>query len=409
MKVYDLKNVEKCFVCGNIDKSMDRFIQMVTSNLSVYEKKVHPKEVERQERLKRREHQSSQFRNLRVSINDIMPKQRRSSENLSSYNNSVIIVCGNCGIGLKSDDYYSKIFSELNDVLSRNNCYVFFLRGNNDNPSIFNECKIDFEYVKAIPDYSVVALKKYNCLCIGGSTSIDKEWKLFQENSFGKKLYWENENPCFDSKELDEILEKFKISCIFTSTAPSFSFPGTNAFNKSKWVKECPSIKQNLSNERKIMDKIYNRLIESNIKPFIWTYGKFKMSNHAMINDIFFASLNSYQIINVNDLIHIHFGIDLKDKLGENTYAFNTFLHENTINPFDSRHHYEIEENEVEENDVMEEGEELDQPMYGMPNDPNIPNEPDNIMWRLNEVLDATRDHRIIDYDNNIAINHGRH
>ena len=57
----------------------------------------------------------------------------------------------------------------------------------------------------------------------------------------------------------------------------------------------------------------------------------------------------------------------------------------------------------------MEEGEELDQPMYGMPNDPNVPNEPDNIMWRLNEVLDATRDHRIIDYDNNIAINHGRH
>jgi hypothetical protein len=55
MNVYNFKKIEKCYVFGNIDRNMDRFIKTITSNISKFKKEEHPKEIERQERLKKRE------------------------------------------------------------------------------------------------------------------------------------------------------------------------------------------------------------------------------------------------------------------------------------------------------------------------------------------------------------------
>ena len=395
MNVYNFKKIEKCYVFGNIDRNMDRFIKILTSNISKFKREEHPKEIERQERLKKREaerpyiggglgggigmhphepfggqpqrrvnrlrdnHDPSPFAtwDISTSFNKACGKALDST-----YNDSVIIVSGNCGIGNKSKKYYEETFGKLDKVLGDNNCFLLFVRGNNDNPSIFNNKEIDFEHIKAIPDYSVVSMKTFNCLCIGGSVSMDKEWKLAQEELYGKKLYWEDEAPKHDEKELKEILEAYNINCIITSTCPSFAYPGTNAFKKSKWFYRDKKIVSEFSKERKIMDKIYEQIMDSESKPYMWIYGRFKMSHTDKLNDIVFCSLSSYGMIQVNSQLNAFFGIDTSKTLETNGHTFDNILSEelNGRRPIHNEFEDEVVEmGEPELEDDMEMGEEV--------------------------------------------------
>lgn len=398
MNVYNFKKIEKCYVFGNIDRNMDRFIKTLTSNISKFEREEHPKEKERQERLKKREAERTYVGGLGgglgVGIHPHNPYdahlQRRANRRDagmnfdpspfatwdvgdsdkkmftrkvdSSYNDSVIIVSGNCGIGNKSKKYYEETFGKLDKILGDNNCFVLFVRGNNDNPSIFNNMEIDFEHIKTIPDYSVVAMKTFNCLCIGGSVSMDKEWKLAQEELYGKKLYWEDEAPKYDEKQLKEILDAYNINCVITSTCPSFAYPGTNAFKKSKWFYRDKKIVSEFAKERKIMDKIYEQIMDSESKPYMWVYGRFKMSRTDKINDIVFCSLASYGMIQINSSLNAYFGIDTSKTLETNAHTFDHILNEELNGAARLRPH-EIEDEvmemgEPELEDDMEIGEE---------------------------------------------------
>jgi hypothetical protein len=378
MNVYNFERIEKCYVCGNIDRNLNRFISSVTSNIKNFEKKEHPKEIERQARLKAQREAMVAARlgggNLppfggrpigghaildrgpravrMADIEDIQTTYTtklksssylKSTSNLdSTYNDSVIIVCGNCGIGTKSKEYYDDVFTEFNKILDANNCFVLFVRGNNDDPSYFENRLIDFEHIKTIPDYSVVALKTYNCLCIGGSVSFDKEWKLSQEKEFGKKLFWENEAPIFNEEELDAILKKFKISCVVTSTSPTFAYPGTNAFKKSKWLSEDKSILNRFSDERKVIDKIYEKIVDCDTKPYIWAYGRFKMNNQAKVNDILFSSMQSYQFVQLNSLFSMFFGVDTSKLLGNNEHTDDNFFDNHNPQKMEAYDHEEL-------------------------------------------------------------------
>ena len=331
MNIYNLAHIEKCYVCGNIDTSIDKFIKMLTSNIPIFEKKEHPKEAERKRR------------NTSISVTaggilgTIFEAYPRDKKKTLSYENSLIVVSGNSGIGLKKRAFYEELFSHLEKILAANNCYLFFVRGNNDDPSYFENRLIDFEHIKTIPDYSVIVLKTYNCLCIGGSVSIDKEWKLSQENTFGKKCFWENESPLLDEAKLDEILDSFKISCVITSTSPSFAPPSTNLFRNSKWFDNNAEMVQEFSKERKVMDAIYAKFVDRDSKPFLWLYGRFKLNQCANSNDILFSSLSQYQIIFLNETMSANFGIDTSKKVGNNDHSFETYQM-NEANKFTLRH-----------------------------------------------------------------------
>ena len=340
MNVYNLKNIENCYVCGNIDRNLDRFINSITSNLSHFKKKEHKKEIERQERLKARANENAMMlrgmnmgRGHRVqAMQEPHPMKKMKSSYMmglgSCYDNSAIIVSGNCGIGTKSKKYYEELFSGLDKVLAANNCYLFFVRGNNDDPSYFENKVIDFEHVKTLPDYSVVVFKTYNCLCIGGSVSIDKEWKLSQEELFGRKMFWENEAPNFDEEKLTEILKEFRISFVVSSTAPSFVYPGTNAFKRSKWFSNDKTVLKEFTKERKTIDKVYEHIMDSESKPYMWFYGRFKMGHQDKINDILFSSIAPYQMMQVNNLLMAFFSIDPSKELGVNDHTFDGLFEE---------------------------------------------------------------------------------
>ena len=71
------------------------------------------------------------------------------------------------------------------------------------------------------------------------------------------------------------------------------------------------------------MDRIYNKIIESKSKPYIWVYSRFDTSNQSMINDILFQSLSSFQFFNFNNAAAEYFNIDFSKQLKENEFSSN--------------------------------------------------------------------------------------
>jgi len=56
---------------------------------------------------------------------------------LNQYSNTVLIVCGDIGMGFHKDDYYHTLFKKLNSKLSKQNNNLILFRGNHDDPAYF--------------------------------------------------------------------------------------------------------------------------------------------------------------------------------------------------------------------------------------------------------------------------------
>jgi len=344
MKIYDYGKIKTCLICGSINGNVDRFVKMIVGSLTdirKYKVEQHPKEIERQERIRRKQEEDAQAladRRNPFGIGGGIPHPydphgnapRRYLKKMNKIprscgyclDNTVLIVNGSNTFGQNDLKYYYDKFNMLNDVLADNNAYILFVRGNDD-PKYFTDELLNLSNLKTIQDYSVIKLNKFNCLCIGGQISLDRLWKSEQEKRIGKKMFWENEHMTFDEDVINEILSKHKISCIVTPSSPSFAYPGTNVFKKSPWTTKDKTLLNDLNDERVIMDRIYNKIIESKSKPYIWAYSRFDTSNQSMINDILFQSLCPFQFLNFNSTAADYFNIDFSKQLKENEFSSN--------------------------------------------------------------------------------------
>jgi len=413
MKVYDYGKTKNCLICGNIDGNFDRFIKIVVGslrNLKSYVVETHPKEIERQERLARKREEESNNGGggifdgpglhfaPRPSRVKKTPKMMNCGYNLTD---TVVIVDGCNGFGERDLKYYHDKLEMLNKVLADNNTHVLFMRGNDD-PKYFEDALIDLSNIKTIQDYSVIKLSKFNCLCIGGCVSLDRTWRMEQEKRVGRKMYWENERMQYNEEDIDKILKEYNIACVVTASCPSFAYPGMNSFKHSTWASKDKTVIKDITEERMIMDKIYNKIVENNKKPYIWTYSRFKNSNQNMINDILFQSLNPFQFFHFNDTASSFFKVDFSKMLKENEYVADSFgekmkAHAFIYNePFDDENIDEPMEDEemIDENDDAA-GRDLDfidEMIAG-----EVARErPDNVWGRLNDpdaVVRGIRDH----------------
>lgn len=376
MRVYDYGKIKNCLICGSIDGNFDKFIKTTVSglrNLNNYVVETHPKEIERQERIAKRmteEHNDGFPHNLnRIIVR--ATKAQRMKDCGYDLTGTVIIVDGCNGFGGRDLKYYHDKLEMLNKVLSDNNTYVLFLRGNDD-PTYFEDSLIDFSNIKTIQDYSVIKLSKFNCLCIGGCVSIDRVWKMEQEKRIGRKIYWENEKMYYNEEDINNIIKNYNIACVVTSSCPSFAYPGMNSFKHSTWASKDKKIIKDATEERIFMDRIYNKIIENNKKPYIWVYSRFKYSSQTMINDILFQSLNPFQFLHFNDTAYSFFKIDFSKMLKENECVADSLdkneyhPHITFRNPYDGEDGAMLAEEEtidedpneefVEEDDEIEEG-----------------------------------------------------
>ena len=88
-----------------------------------------------------------------------------------SIRDSIIICCGDCGLGFNTPEGDKQTMTKLNNVCKKNNVRVIMVRGNHDDPKFFEEGLANTKYITAVPDYTVI---NGNILCVGGATSIDR-------------------------------------------------------------------------------------------------------------------------------------------------------------------------------------------------------------------------------------------
>lgn len=197
-----------------------------------------------------------------------------------------IIVCGDIGLGFYKLNYYIDMFNKMNKAFKRANIDVYFVRGNHDDPSYFNDTPKELKYfsrVHIVQDYTVLHINNHHILCVGGAVSTDKYQRTKDVD------WWE-----FEDILPYEKLDYKNIDVVVTHAAPLFCNPS---------YKELPRLDFNLNeqafNSRNRLAKMYFDLIENNKLQF-WFYGHYhesyscELSNN--IND--FSEQDKYFLTN---------------------------------------------------------------------------------------------------------------
>jgi hypothetical protein len=293
MKIYELPSVTNFYIIGSNEGNIKSIVQTLNEGLS--------NEIELDAAKSTNEKYmvapSTDISWTTISSLGSVPFQK------TNYNDSIIIINGNEKLGFNDIKYYELILEKINKALSKANTYLFFIRGNNDNPSFFKDELINLSNVKSIPDYSLIKISSKNILCVGGGISINRSWKMKHQeliNSItsneSKKIYWEDEAPFFDGESLKE-LKNTKIDYVITHIAPTFSFPDFS-YKEIPWIKADKALIDDLENARLVMDNIYDYLIKNHNKPEAWIYGHYNIANVETRAGINFISITNGQVIN---------------------------------------------------------------------------------------------------------------
>jgi hypothetical protein len=306
MKIYDYTKYGQCFLAPSVDGRLDEIIGIINKGLPFsMPKAIHPKELERLARIKKREEERNPYE-IAAQFTTPQQKKKESKQKMFEYKNGVMIVAGSCGFGTKPIEYFEKRFSELNEYLVSSNFHILFVRGNNDDPSYFDEEKINFSNIKTLASNCVVKLSQYSCLCIGGGISFDREWKKEKSKEYGTTMYWDNEGIDFDIKEIEDAIKENDIACVITHEIPSFVSPSTGGYRNNRWFKNDKTLLADTIKCRTKLDSVYNELVKADKKPYVWWHTHIDNSNKQTINDILFKS--SQYIDSLNSIVHDHFG-----------------------------------------------------------------------------------------------------
>jgi len=293
MKIYELPSVTNFYIIGSNEGNIKSIVQTLNEGLS---NKIEL-DAAKSTNEKYMVAPSTDISWTTISSLGSVPFQK------ANYNDSIIIINGNEKLGFNDIKYYELILTKINKALSKTNTYLFFIRGNNDNPSFFKDELINLSNVKSIPDYSLIKISSKNILCVGGGISINRSWKMKHQeliNSItsneSKKIYWEDEAPFFDGESLKE-LKNTKIDYVITHIAPTFSFPDFS-YKEIPWIKADKALIDDLENARLVMDNIYDYLIKNHNKPEAWIYGHYNIANVETRAGINFISITNGQVIN---------------------------------------------------------------------------------------------------------------
>ncbi len=214
---------------------------------------------------------------------------------------TLIVVAGDCGFGFERPGYYDNIFKRCCKKLQQANNWVVFIRGNHDNPAYFDGNQVDYKRWKAVPDYTVIRACGHSILCVGGAISVDRTLRdsyhsmITTEDVFSPKDYWPEEPPVFDSAKLAAINEKCEIDVVITHTSPSFCERNSHQ-GLEDWAKRDQTLLDDVSAERKVMDRILAYLTEHHHPISCWYYGHFHRSWHCMIDNITYNMLDIIEL-----------------------------------------------------------------------------------------------------------------
>lgn len=135
--------------------------------------------------------------------------------------NSVIIFCGDIGIGFYKPDYYEQIFNKIKKELSKRNLYILFCRGNHD------------------------------CLSLDTEVLTNNGWKLFNELTLNDNiLSYDEINNCSTWKSIDRLIYKENEN-LFLSKGQSIDIKCTFNHRHLVFDKKCANSKYCTTSELK--------------------------------------------------------------------------------------------------------------------------------------------------------------
>ena len=310
MNIYDFSKTMKVFFCGGSADDQTSLLSKLQEGLkNGIETAVHPKELERQQRLNNR-----RFRRTRdggYSGIGMGSPTKTVSRGTGRYNNSVIFVTGGFGFGTKEDSFFEGILTKINELLEKNDSNLVFVRGCNDNPSYFTKNNHMFDHLKNIilaEDYSIVKLDRFDCLCVGGSLPIDRQWRIEQGKRLGRDLFFEGCNTTFNQELIDEAVNNNNIAVIISSDAPTFLPPYVDNSRNSKWVEGDKDIIRDMTEQRLVMDHIYGEVTKLNKKPYVWCYYSANEDGNTINNTRYTSSSSPYSMYDVNNVCEDAFG-----------------------------------------------------------------------------------------------------
>jgi predicted phosphodiesterase len=200
--------------------------------------------------------------------------------------NSIIFVCGDCGLGFNKPQYYINEFNYLNIRLIKNNNYIVFCRGNHDNFSYFNNTEEicpqlgnSFERWIIAGDYDIFKTIEGNVLCIGGARSNDR---LHRKEGVD---FWLDEvvQPATEEQLSTLLYGGTPIDIVVSHTAPNYYFPyiPSTVKNKLTQIRIDDDFEKDNKIERDYLSSLYEDLMTAH-KIKYWFHGHFHQSYYYM-------------------------------------------------------------------------------------------------------------------------------
>jgi hypothetical protein len=203
------------------------------------------------------------IRSLHTTRGGIGGRRRTIRNPRCDFSNSLIICVGKVGINEKSIDDCLNVAKKANKKLRKNNTVIVFVRGCEDNSTIFNDNVLDLSNVKAVPDYTVIDANGFNVLCVGGGISLNRSWKMKHLDTLPiYETYDKNEATFYNEGAMLEIEKSdIDINLIVTYDSPSFTCPShilSDAY--TGWSNADETLCDDIIKNKAVMDKLYTSI-----------------------------------------------------------------------------------------------------------------------------------------------------
>lgn len=208
------------------------------------------------------------------------------------FENCNIFVLGDIGVGFNKSEYYKTLFKKINYKLKSKNIYLFFIRGNHDDPSFFNSSDYSLSNLIFVDDYDVVKTYKHNILCVGGAISIDRSDRWKWDKKTQKIIpdgYWKDEYVKNIPDNFEDFINEIDIDIMCSHCAPNFIEYSYSDINE-KYINNDKNLLDDIKNNQGILDDLFEKHLKNRIKK--WYYGHYHKNRFTVVNDIDFICLD---------------------------------------------------------------------------------------------------------------------
>jgi hypothetical protein len=215
--------------------------------------------------------------------------------------NACVFLCGDFGVGFRynnpvNEKKEKRRLQEFNLFLKKRNIFLYVIRGNHDNPALFDG-NHNFTNIIFMQDYDIVEVGEFTYLGIGGATTVDRKPNHNFKDLMGRNYPGRTENVdwwpgdekiVYDEGRLNNIAG---VDVVLTHTCPDFVYPPVLGGTVYKWCECDPDLKNELIAERELVTKIYNKLNELNVIK-AWFYAHFHQTHWQIHNNTKFQLLD---------------------------------------------------------------------------------------------------------------------